>query len=748
MKIRTNYLGAGQSVTIPLCTEALFNNDALSLTVDWGDGSSQTITSFGASDTINHQGSPVGYKLTHTYAAKGRKVITLTGGYGNKLAFMPTVAHNASGEAKNTTSGGTRWKIEKIYECNVGTQFYIHGQGDFRGMGRLTAIGKNISALTSASPATAIALDTSASAGMLMDKTFAGCPKLKWFGDFSPVNAQSLQFTFFGCQTMSKAFHINNWDLAKVISAKGAFKNTVISVNLNKLFKTQSGVNYQITDMSHMFEGSNFNKGINDWDMRTVENTSRMFKGSQFNQNIWKWFKADASITYALTNMVSMFENSAFTRGIAGWDVSSVVKANAVFKGAQFANDVSSWDLSSADVSNFRANNSNMGDGAIPQSVTNAEGGNSGGSGSTGTPLTSTEVQQLIANTATTLGSTQNIISNQGGISGYASKTFGYSTNPLQTLTASDVSVTTDTSNIADQALTNVTVHSTVEALNQGKNNTSSGITINEQFIPISWFKDWYDTNNSAAIVSDNNNATTNRYSAGTVLDYDSKISFSNMSNNGYLGGYSPAPIVMIDDDHGIMFLQDTLERIGLFNQSNVSLADEGYTGASVISVGNGSTFHFNALQNISPVPGTLYAMRGSAYGTVYGVAGTPGSYSEEFHNHLYNAIPGWKKVSVSQTNGYAFTYHAAYDSQAPIYLKGDAANSADNMVNMTFTYPSGNTGNDDKRVITLDLRKTTLGLLQDVDDLYNAQGSAPAMVDRTLTNGNRWGYVILKFTV
>ena len=390
MKIRTNYLGAGTTFTIPLCTEALFNNDALSLTVDWGDGSSETISSFDGADTISYAGNPVGYKLTHTYAAKGRKVITLTGGYDNKLAFMPTVTRQANGQTKNAKAGGSRKKIEKIYECNIGTQFYIHGQGDFRGMSRLKAIGKNISALTSASPATAIALDTSASAGMFMDKTFSDCKKLRWFGDFSPVNAQSLQYTFFGCQTMDKAFHINNWDLTKVISAKGAFKNTVISVNLNKLFKKQSGVTYQITDVSHMFEGSNFNKGLNDWDMRTVTNVGRMFKNSQFNQNIWKWFKTDASTTYQVDNMVSMFEGSSFTRGISGWDVSSATKLNSVFKGAQFANDVSNWNINpAATIKNFRADNNNLPDNATPQTIVSEEEATSPSAGAAVTKIES-----------------------------------------------------------------------------------------------------------------------------------------------------------------------------------------------------------------------------------------------------------------------------------------------------------------------------------------------------------------------
>lgn len=335
MKIRTSWIGNGKTVKIPLCPSSFFNDDSLSLTVDWGDGSSsETITSFSGSNRItNSNGDVICNLLTHTYNnGSGHKVITITGGYDNKIAFMQTTSQDSNGNVQNGPAYGTRWLIKEIFECNIGTQFYIHGQGDFRGFGRLHSISSNIESLTSVDPASEIALSTASTSTMFMDKTFFNCPKLQFFGNvFEPTNATSMQFTLCKCKKLDKCKAINNWDMQKVKSCKGALKEAAVSVGLWKWFQDTPDKQYVVEDMSGMFEGATFDKGVNGWDVSTVKDVSNMFKDSNFNKPIWRWFR-DSNV---LEKTDGMFENNeSFSRDLTTWDTGNVTSNTDMFKGA------------------------------------------------------------------------------------------------------------------------------------------------------------------------------------------------------------------------------------------------------------------------------------------------------------------------------------------------------------------------------------------------------------------------------
>jgi surface protein len=44
-----------------------------------------------------------------------------------------------------------------------------------------------------------------------------------------------------------------------------------------------------VSNMSHMFSNSKFNKPIESWDVRNVSELNYMFRSSKFNQNISNW---------------------------------------------------------------------------------------------------------------------------------------------------------------------------------------------------------------------------------------------------------------------------------------------------------------------------------------------------------------------------------------------------------------------------------------------------------------------------
>ena len=96
----------------------------------------------------------------------------------------------------------------------------------------------------------------------------------------------------------------------------------------------------QITDMSELFDYSEFNGDISGWDVSNVENMERMFCGSDFNGDISKW---DVS---KVEDMRYMFYNSWFNGDISKWDVSNVRDMEGMFWESPFNGDISGWSVS------------------------------------------------------------------------------------------------------------------------------------------------------------------------------------------------------------------------------------------------------------------------------------------------------------------------------------------------------------------------------------------------------------------
>ena len=76
----------------------------------------------------------------------------------------------------------------------------------------------------------------------------------------------------------------------------------------------------KITDMSDLFEGTNFNGDISGWDVSNVTNMYAMFyRCEAFNQDISSWDVSN------VTDMSYMFlDCKTFNQDISSWDVSKV----------------------------------------------------------------------------------------------------------------------------------------------------------------------------------------------------------------------------------------------------------------------------------------------------------------------------------------------------------------------------------------------------------------------------------------
>ena len=99
----------------------------------------------------------------------------------------------------------------------------------------------------------------------------------------------------------------------------------------------------KITDMSNLFEVTDFNGDISEWDVSNVKDMSRMFWGCKsFNQDISRWDVSN------VTDMQGMFYGcKAFNQDISNWDVSNVTNMNTMFAWCEdFNQDISNWDVS------------------------------------------------------------------------------------------------------------------------------------------------------------------------------------------------------------------------------------------------------------------------------------------------------------------------------------------------------------------------------------------------------------------
>ncbi len=307
-----NVVSGPNQVKLPLASTGTYD-----FIVDWGDGTSNTITTYNQPEA------------THSYAAPGTYTVTLAGqieGFG----------FAASGQDSSKLIDIARWGSVRLH--NNGSQF--------RNCNNLTAFS---------------AIDSpDLSSVSNMSSMFYGASSFNGnISAWNVANATNMSEMFRGASAFNQ--NLNTWNVANVTNMNNMFRqassfngnisswNVANVTEFTGMFWQASSFNQDIsswnvsnaTFMGYMFYwASSFNANISAWNVTNVIYTGGMFWGAvAFNQNISGWNVANVTI------MQSMFRfASSFNQNISGWNVAKVNSMLGMFENATaFNQNLSGW---------------------------------------------------------------------------------------------------------------------------------------------------------------------------------------------------------------------------------------------------------------------------------------------------------------------------------------------------------------------------------------------------------------------
>jgi len=232
----------------------LVSGGSYNAVVNWGDGSSDTITSY------NQQ------EVTHTYTSAGQYEISIEG------TLQGWQFNNA----------GDKLKMLDVKQWGV---LDLSTSSAFYGCTNLDA-----------SATDAPTVSTTSFSSMFRDCTNFNGAIGNW--DISTVN--NMNSTFYNCSTFNKS--LNDWDVTSISTFSACFIRCYsFDQNLN------SWVTSNAENMSYMFyDCSQFNGDVYSWDTTNVENMSFMFYNCDlFDQSLAAWNIGN------VTNFSSFMQNAS-----------------------------------------------------------------------------------------------------------------------------------------------------------------------------------------------------------------------------------------------------------------------------------------------------------------------------------------------------------------------------------------------------------------------------------------------------
>ncbi|MHA1109691.1 MAG: BspA family leucine-rich repeat surface protein [Promethearchaeota archaeon] len=340
----TSLISTGSSgikqVTLPLVSNGTYD-----FFVEWGDGYSNTITSY---DHVN---------VTHAYDFEGVYTINITGiinGWqfndaGDKLKLIEIQQWGCL-QLENSGSyfyGCENLNLTATDDLNLtGTTTLYNAFRECANLGSTGNMnGWNVSGVTN------------------MERTFWDATSFdQLISNWDVSHVTVFTYMFHGASAFNQP--LNNWNVSSATHMTGMFE---IAASFNHPLNSWnvSNVNY----MNYMFRRAyEFNQPLNNWDVSNVYFMSAMFGfTTTFNQPIGNWnFSSFASLggifygatafnqsvndwdVSSMTNMDYMFSGaSSFNQALDKWDVSGVTSMEDMFKDAPFFNQpLDNWDVS------------------------------------------------------------------------------------------------------------------------------------------------------------------------------------------------------------------------------------------------------------------------------------------------------------------------------------------------------------------------------------------------------------------
>ena len=282
----TSYGDGLSKITLPLKSTGTYN-----FTVSWGDGTTDTIT------TYNQP------QVTHNYSSGGPKVIRING-------LINGWSFNNGGD-KSKLRWITQWGCLSL--GNDGGYFY--GCNNLK-LHKVTDI-LNLSGTTN------------------LYNMFASCSSLTTVNNINSwdvSNVTNMSGLFYGVPFNQD---ISNWNVSGVTNMSGLFYSTPFNQNISNWDVSS------VTNMNAMFRNSQFNQPLSGWNVSNVTDMSYMFYGAtNFNQHLSEWNVS------GVTNMSGLFAGSPFNQPISNWNVGNVIYMNDTFRGSQFNQPLSGWNVS------------------------------------------------------------------------------------------------------------------------------------------------------------------------------------------------------------------------------------------------------------------------------------------------------------------------------------------------------------------------------------------------------------------
>jgi len=314
--------------TLPGCTNLTIQlpisspASAAGSVIDWGDGSTETLSASVQS---------------HTYATAGEKIVKYQGPIAAVNTSLVAVGSQPClKEARQWAEGVTPSSLRFQGSSNLqrvaappnsvtNMMYMFYGIAGFN---------QNISSWNTSNVTNMY--------GMFDGATSFNQP----IGSWNTANVTSMITMFTNATSFNQS--LAAWNTSKVTSMTSMFSGATAFNQPIGSWNTSA-----VTSLYGMFRGTAFNQPLGSWDTAKVTNMTYMFFNSPFNYPISSWNTGN------VTAMISMFEgNTAFNQPIGVWDTSKLTSTTQMFRGATaFDQPIAAWDTANVTSMGYMFNN-------------------------------------------------------------------------------------------------------------------------------------------------------------------------------------------------------------------------------------------------------------------------------------------------------------------------------------------------------------------------------------------------------